>query len=126
MRPLNAHRRRRAERLLKGEVRVTRLSTEVDELTGRGLRTVVYEGRGKIHTYEPYESERTSAGATVTTQRYQVHVPVDSGPYEVGDLIKIVESPTMPHLVGDEFRLAGLHEKTLQTAQRLLTDERTR
>lgn len=126
MRPLNAHRRRRAERLLKGEVRVTRLSTEVDELTGRGLRTVVYEGRGKIQTYEPYESERTSAGATVATQRYQVHVPVDSGPYEVGDLIKIIKSPDMPHLVGDEFRLAGLHEKTLQTAQRLLTDERTR
>ena len=108
------------------KVEITRLSAEVDELTGEGLRSMVYAGRAKIQTYEPYESERTSAGATVTTQRYHVHVPVDSGPYEVGDLIKIVESPTMPHLVGDEFRLAGLHEKTLQTAQRLLTDERTR
>lgn len=118
--------RRAAEALMTATVRVTRLGADVDPLTGLGERVVVYEGRGKIQTYEPYESQRTVAGGTVTTQRYQVHVPVTAGPFEEGDLIEIVASPTMPHLVGDAFRLAGLHEKTFQTAQRLLCDERTR
>ena len=118
--------RRAAEALMTAKVRITRQSGEVDELTGLAAQVTVYEGRAKVQTYEPYESERTVAGATVVTQRYQVHVPVTAGLFEVGDLIEIVESPRMPHLVGDVFRLAGLHEKSHQTAQRLLTDERSR
>lgn len=115
-----------AERLMTATVKITRLDGEPDRLTGRPGQRLIYRGRGKVQTYEPYEQERTAAGATVVTQRYQVHVPCSAGPFEVGDLIEIVNSPGMPQLEGDVFRLAGLHEKSLQTAQRLLTDERTR
>lgn len=113
-----------AERLMVATVRITRTDRSTrDPLTGLGTPTTVYEGRAKVQTYEPHEVGRDSAGSTQIVQRYHVHVPVDSGPFEVGDLVHILTSPLMPHAVGDRFRVAGLHEKSLQTAQRLLVDE---
>lgn len=115
-----------AESLMTSTLRVTRLDpATIDRRTGEGERVTVYEGRGKVQTYEPYESDRERVSGTVVVQRYHVHVPVTAGPFEVGDLVEVVASPTMPHAVGDVFRVAGLHEKSHQTAQRLLADEIT-
>ena len=115
-----------AERLMTSTLRVTRLDpATIDRRTGEGERVTVYEGRGKVQTYEPHEADRELAGGTVVVQRYHVHVPVTAGPFENGDLVEIVDSPTMPHATGDVFRIAGLHEKSHQTAQRLLVDEIT-
>lgn len=83
----------------------------------------VYEGRCKVATYEPYEATPDVGGKTVVQQRYSIHVPVSAGPFEVGDLVTITGSANLPATTGRTFRIAGLHEKTWQTAQRLLTDE---
>ena len=120
LREMRAH----AESLMVATVRITRLG-EVDRRTGLADRITVYEGRGKVQTYEPYEADREVTGGTWVVQRYHVHVPVTAGPFENGDLVEILTSPLMPHQVGDVFRVAGLHEKTMQTAQRLLVDEIT-
>jgi len=83
----------------------------------------VYAGRCKVTSFQPYESDREAGGATVTTQRYFVHVPVTAGPFEIGDLVTITSGANEPTTIGRKFRVAGLHEKTWQTAQRLLVDE---
>ena len=83
----------------------------------------VYEGKAKVASYQPYETAPDVGGQTVVTQRYYVHVPVTAGPFEVGDLVTITASANAPSTTGRTFRVAGLHEKTWQTAQRLLVDE---
>lgn len=116
-------RRRRAVKLMAAHLEITRADTsQRDPITGESRRAAIYDGPGKIQTYEPHETAHQVGGGTVVTQRYAVHVPVSAGPFEIGDLVYVVESPTMPHAVGDVFRVAGLHEETHQTAQRLLVD----
>lgn len=104
-------------------VNVERPSGDPDPLTGLPSRVPVYEGRGKVQSFRAYESSREVGGATVTDARREVHVPWDSGPYQIGDLVTVVASPTQPHLVGQTFRVAFPDEKSMQTAQRLLVDQ---
>lgn len=80
-------------------------------------------GRIKAQSFRPYEQDRDIGGAaTVIQQRYDIHFPVGVGPVLVGDIVTVIESPTNPLLVGNVYRVAGPHEKTLQTAQRVLAD----
>lgn len=82
-----------------------------------------HAGRCKVQSFRPYESDRDIGGAaTVIQQRYDIHFPVGVGPILVGDVITVVASPTNPLLVGNVYRVAGPHEKSLQTAQRVLAD----
>lgn len=118
--------RRAAERLMIDLIRVSRVSRVPveDGLGGVTYPTiVVYEGAGKIQTYEPYEQTSTVGGATLVIQRYSVHVPWDAGVFEPGDVVQVVEAAWDIASVGRKYRVAGMHEKTLQTAQRLLVDE---
>lgn len=85
--------------------------------------TVVYEGPCKVATYAPYESTKDIGGKEVAVQRYSIHTPVGAGPFEVGDVVDITVSANEPATLGREFRVAGLHEKTWQTAQRMFVDE---
>ena len=95
----------------------------IDPVTGDRSWSTVYAGRGKVQTYEPYESAVASqAGHTFITQRYSVHVPVDAGQFDVGDRVTILRG-SGPVEDGVKYRVAGLHEKTFQTAQRLLVDQ---
>ena len=97
-----------------------------DPVTGRDVPappTTVYEGRCKVASYQPYEATPEVGGMTEVLQRYAVHVPVTAGPFEVGDLITITAGANQPTTRDRTFRVAGLHEKTWQTAQRLLVDE---
>lgn len=117
--------RRRAESLMVDRCVIERnVGTDIDD-EGRETPTwaSVYEGRCKVQTYEPYESERESARAHVVQQRYSVHVPVSAGPFRPGDRVTITAAAVAFHAVGAKYRVAGLHEKTFQTAQRLLVDE---
>ena len=85
------------------------------------LAPPVYVGPGKIQTYEPHESQYEVAGGTAVEQRYSIHIPVNEGPFQVGDFItRITEGK--PERV---FRVAGTHDKTYQSMQRLLCDEQT-
>lgn len=110
---------------------ITRVAGEpgpVDPETG--LRepaptTEVYAGRCKVQTYEPAESTPESGGHLWTVQRYAVHLPIGAGPVRVDDEIEVTASAATPDLVGRTYRVAGTHNKSLATAQRLLVDEVT-
>ena len=117
---------RNAEALMVDTLRVVRVSRVPveDGLGGASYPTsVVYEGAGKIQTYEPHEQPLISGGQTIVSQRYHAHLPLLSGPYEVGDVVEVVAASETSHAVGDKYRVAGLNQKSLQTAQRLLVDE---
>lgn len=116
--------RRMAETLMIDTITVTRLdSTDHDPLTGLGTTVTVYTGKAKVKSFRPYEQSAEAPAATVITQRYDVHVPATAGPFMVGDVVTVTDSPNQPLLVGDVFRVAALHETTFQTAQRLLVDD---
>lgn len=74
----------------------------------------VYEGGCKVQSREGEVRASEVADSTVTAQRWEVHVPVSSGPYQVGDVVTAL---------GRQFRVEGLHVKTWQTAQRLPVSE---
>lgn len=78
--------------------------------------SVVWEGPCRVQTYEPYEATITAGGHTSVVQRYQIHLPVDTPPLQEGDLVTVDGYQRV-------FRVAGLLQKTFQTAQRLLVDE---
>lgn len=96
----------------------------------------IYEGMVKVRSYRPHEQERDVAGATVTTQRYDLQIPAPermeplleeerittwNGPVKVGDFLTIT-TPGSPARV---YRIAGEHDLTYQTAQRLLAEQQT-
>lgn len=116
---------RRTEGMATEDMRVDRVIHRGSDGHGNTVVTLldppVYEGPGKVQTYEPHESTPESAGATVVMQRYSVHIPVGEGPFRVGDFATRV-TPGKPERV---FRIAGTNEKTYQSMQRLLCDEQT-
>jgi len=114
--------RRHAVSLMTDVVRVERGGGEPDPLTGLPVLEVVYEGPGKVQSFRAYESSRELGGGTVTQGRREVHVPWDAGPFEIGDVVTVVESASS-NLVGFRARVAFPDEKTHQTAQRLLVDQ---
>lgn len=81
------------------------------------------DGRCKIQTFEPYESNRDSGGHVFTEQRYSLHLPVGAGPIHVDDEVEIVTAVSDPQLVGRTYRVAGRHNKSLATAQRFPMEE---
>lgn len=83
------------------------------------------DGRCKVQTYEPHESTRESGDHVFTEQRYHLHLPIGAGPFKVGDTATIMTASADAQLVGRSYRIAGLHHKSLATAQRLLVDEIT-
>lgn len=109
----------------------------IDPVTGERApapTTVVYplpgavaplDGRCKVQTYEPHETARESGDHVFTEQRYHLHLPIGAGPVKVGDTATITAASADTRLVGKSYRIAGLHTKSLATAQRLLVDEIT-
>lgn len=107
-----------AEQLMTQQVTVERRSSRISE---DGVEvfdsTPVFTGRCKVNTYEPFESNRDSAGAPTVEQRYMLHLPVSSiGAVEVGD-IAVIDGRQRP------LRIASLLEKTHQTAVRCGCEE---
>lgn len=72
--------------------------------------TLVYDGGCKLQSREGELRNAEVADSTTTSQRWEVHVPVSSGPYRVADVVSVL---------GRQFRVEGLHVKSWQTAQRL-------
>ena len=114
-----------AEAMMVETVRVDRVTGTTSDEYGNPVVELLdpppYVGKAKIQTYEPYEATPNVAGSTVVMQRYSVHVPVGAGPFQVGDFITRT-TPGKPERV---LRVGGTHDKTYQTAQRLLCDEQT-
>lgn len=117
----------RAELLMVDACTISRVAFPNGEVDDDGnpisTETVRYAGKCKVQTYEPYEQTREVARTTQVIQRYSVHVPIDAGPFEVGDVVRITASAGLPSTLSRTFRIEGLLEKTWQTAQRLLVDE---
>ena len=115
--------RRMAESLMVDRWRVYKLDMDdVDPLTGEAVRTVVYEGKAKLTSYEGYEQTPEVIGHTSTVQRMSLHLPV--GPYrpQVGHVAVCVESVD-PNLIGTEYRMTqDAPFKTFATAYRVFVD----
>jgi hypothetical protein len=128
---LLAQGRAEAEAIMLDACTITRPSGaegEIDPETG--LREpaptiTVYTGKCKVQTYEPDESARESGDHVWVQQRYHLHLPVGVGPVKVDDTATIIAAAADPQLAGRSYRVAGLHHKSLATAQRLLVDEIT-
>jgi hypothetical protein len=110
--------RRQAESRMRTPCMVVRdgeLTTDPETGAAVVKRDLVWMGNCRVQQRSaPAVAE--SVEATVTTQRIELHVPVDAGPFRVGDLA----------LVGPRvFRVEGLHVKDDATAQRLPVTETT-
>lgn len=114
-----------AESLMTDVVRIARVvDVHVDPLTGEdeAVTETVYEGIGKLQSYEAHEASREVILHSAVVQRMSIHLPV--GPYRssVGDVVEILESGD-PLLVGREYRITQEAPfKTHATAYRLFVD----
>jgi hypothetical protein len=106
-----------AESLMTSPCLITRPGTPVlDEDTGNITPTTVtvFSGYCKVQTRDTLTQQSESGSSAVAIQRYEVHVPLSSGPYLEHDLVEVS---------GRRFRVVGLNLKTWQTAQRLPVEE---
>lgn len=94
---------------------------ETDEVTTPG--PTVYTGKAKVQTYEAQESNPEAGGATMTVQRYTLHIPVGLYAPEVGDVATITAAAADANLVGRKYRVVALLHKSLATAYRLGVEE---
>jgi hypothetical protein len=117
--------RRLAEALMVDSCVVVELGAPVTDADGDVTRPgeVVYSGRCRIQTYEPYEQTPEGGGAVSVVQRYRMHVPVGAFEPAVGQVAIITSAALDPSLVGREYRVTGLLHKSLASAYRLLVDE---
>ena len=115
--------RRMAERLMVDSWVVYKLDmNDVDPLTGEAVRVTVYEGKGKLQSWEGYEQNTESVGHTSTIQRLSLHLPVTEYRPQVGHVAVCVESLD-PNLVGTEYRISqDAPFKTFSTAYRVFVD----
>ena len=115
--------RRMAERLMVDGWVVYKLDmNDVDPLTGEAVRELVYEGKGKLQSWEGYEQNTESVGHTSTIQRLSLHLPVTEYRPQVGHVAVCVESLD-PNLVGTEYRISqDAPFKTFSTAYRVFVD----
>ena len=83
----------------------------------------LYTGKCKVQTYEAQERNPEVGGATLTVQRYSVHVPVGAFVPAVGQVVTITDAALDPNLTGRMFRVVALLHKTSATAYRLGVEE---
>lgn len=125
--PISPTRRRRAERLMRERVVVRRPTGETtldpDTYVEVPVYAVMYQGRAKSQTYEAYEQNAESAGATVVVSRLRYDFPVGSFKSAPGDVVTVIECLPDPLLVGRSVRLANeAPVKTHATAYRVFAD----
>lgn len=88
-------------------------------------RVTVYEGKCKIQSTVPQESNPEAGGHTFTTDRLRLDLPVartaDDYKPQIGDLATITAAMFDPHLIGAELRVVALLHKSMATAYRLAT-----
>lgn len=118
--------RRAAESLMTATWRIERETGEFAEVNYKliPVRTVVYEGIGKLQTYEGYEQNPTTGPATTVVQRTTLHIPVTADyTSHPGDVAECISSRD-PQLVGRRVRVAQKYPtKEHATAYRFFVDE---
>lgn len=121
--------REAAERLMVSRVKIERFTGETiyEGVHPIRERTLVYEGRGKVQSYEAYEQSMESGGGSVTVTRVRVDIPVSAPACRPGDIVTVVENVPDPRLVGMTLRVASLAPfKSLATASRMFAEDITR
>lgn len=119
--------REAAERLMRATIVVERetgpIVHDADGSDPRRETVVVYQGRGKIQSYEGHEQPVVVAGQAVALLRTRVDTPVGSGPFIPGDKVKVLANPDDSMLEGVELRIAALAPfKSMATAYRVFAD----
>ena len=126
-----------AESLMLDTARVDEITgVTTDPLTGASTSTyaTVYgpdiaplpgkrSGMCKVQGLDPQEANPEAGGATLTVQRYAIHVPVGAFVPKVGHVVTITATALDPNLVGHQYRVVALLHKTLATAYRLSVEE---
>ena len=120
--------RRRAVMLMPGEIEIRRFYGKTRTVPGslKPVRDseVVYRGPGKVQSYEAHEQPVEVAGSSVTVIRTRIDVPIGEGyAPRPGDIVRVLENPDDPELVGRKFRLASTAPfKSSATAYRVFAD----
>lgn len=117
--------RAQAESLMTSQWRIERDTGEMSEsgYSDQAMREVVYEGRGKLQTYEGYEQSTTIGPSSAVVQRMQLHLPVSRYKPQLGDIATCMHACD-PGLVGRRFRVAQTWPvKDFATAYRVSVDE---
>ena len=84
----------------------------------------VYEGPCQVQMPNVAEQEVEFAGASLTTQKLIVKVPISVTGVEVGHVVTITAARDAD-LVDRTFKVVGLHHKTFATSRRLRCEEVT-
>jgi hypothetical protein len=85
---------------------------------------LVYDGRCKVQTWQPFEQTPEAGAHSYTVQRYSVHIPVGAYHPHIGDVVTIGTCTLDPGLPGRVLRVVALLHKTYASAYRLaVTDE---
>ena len=125
-----------AESLMVETCRIDRVTGVTSDDEGRPVVDLhdppVYVGIVKIQGYRPYPSEREVAGSTSVSQMYDTHIPASermvhliedgaveqwNGPVRNGDFM----TRTTPGRAPEVYRVETEHDKSFQTAQRLVS-----
>lgn len=127
-----------AEGGMRERIVIDRVTGTIVDDEGREQVTyaTIYDGIGKLRTFRPYEQNPDVAAGTVTKQRTDWHIPAAermahllttgqvtewAGPVLAGDRARRLT----PGKEAKTVRVAGEHEMTWQTAQRLVVDDIT-
>lgn len=111
--------------------------TVIDD-EGRGQTTyeLIYDGVGRLHDFRPHEQTPDVSGSTASVQRIEWHIPAVevmpdllasgkvatwNGPVQTGDRARRMTAGKPVKTV----RIAGEHDVTDKTAQRLGADDIT-
>lgn len=114
---LRAH----AESRMTATVLVESVAITTNQTTGAPIvtATTVYSGKARVKAGATNANTSGAASSVQSVHLDELHVPVGSGPFQVGHRVTVVSDATNPALVGNQYRVTRLHEGSQTTAQRL-------
>lgn len=115
-----------ANALMTDTCTVTRISTATTNATTGAVTAasaVVYTGRCRVQSYQPFEETPEVGERTATVQRYGAHFPMGAFVPTVGDVVTITASTHTPAMVTKKYRIVAPFTKTHATAQRCYVEE---
>ena len=98
----------------------------LDEDTGQYVDTpgpLKYAGVGKVQTTDTIGRATDAGDRVVMVTRFEVHLPISAAQAAVDDVWTQTASAHDAQLVGKQFRVASLVQKSYMTARRLAVEE---
>lgn len=98
------------------------IGVDIDPETGvdTSVYADVHDGLCKLQERDLQTGSAAVPGATVPVARLEVQFPVSVGPFDIDDVVRILDADGVEIR---SVRITGLHVKTWQTAQRLPVEE---